>query len=233
MGYDNEEELTRCGKWLVMAHLEQDFLNSLRMDSNTSARRKSSLPFSPSMKIPFMKSSSAIPKTLTKLTCSLCKTKHGLELFLGGGQRTTAIQPKNERDLLALKSLQRICTWQYGKLVCVVNYRSSLGKVFYSRWVSMIRDMCMHCGQIEQYGQCCCRSPTLLDGKEIPAACEICPKVKMRVYERITKEKERGAEISWNFKTDKEGTLYVHEEATQPGKGKCINCNLSAILIDC
>lgn len=232
MGYDNEEELTRCGKWLVMAHLEQDFLNSLRMDSNTSARRKSSLPFSPSMKIPFMKNSSTFSKAPTKLACSLCKTKHGPDSFLKGAPRTTGIHPKNERDLLAQKSLQRICTWHYGKLVCVVNHKSYAGTVFYGRWVSMIREMCMHCGQIEQYGQCHCRSPTLLHGKEIPAVCEICPRVKMRVYERMKKDGDR-AEISWNFKTDKEGTLYVLEERTEPGKGKCITYDLKGFLVDC
>lgn len=217
MGYDNEEELTRCGKWLVMAHLEQDFLNTLRMDGNTSARRKSSLPFSPSMKIPFMKNPSALPKNATKLACSLCKSKHGPDTFLKGAPRTTGIHPKNERDLLTQKSLQRICTWHYGKLICVVSHKAYPGTAFYGRWVSMIREMCMHCGQIEQYGQCHCRSPTLLHGIEIPAACEICPRVKMRVYERMKKDGDQ-AEISWNFKTDKDGTLYVLEERTEPGK---------------
>ena len=232
MSYDNEEELTRCGKWLVMARLEQDFLNSLRMDGNPPARRKSSLPFSPSMKIPFMKSPSAFPKAPTKLACSLCKTKHGPDSFLKGAPRTTGIHPKTERDLLAQKSLQRICTWHYGKLVCVVSHKSYAGTVFYGRWVSMIREMCMHCGQIEQYGQCHCRLPTVLQGREIPAVCEICPKVKVRVYERMKKDGDR-AEISWNFKTDKEGTLYVLEERTEPGKGKCISCDLNEFLVDC
>ena len=232
MGYDDEEELTRCGKWLVMARLEQDFLNSLRLDGSTSARRKSSLSFGPSMKIPFMKNHSAFPKAPTKLACSLCKTKHGPDSFLKGAPRTTGIHPKTERDLLAQKSLQRICTWHYGKLVCVVNHKSFAGTVFYGRWVSMIREMCMHCGQIEQYGQCHCRLPTVLQGREIPAVCEICPKVKVRVYERMKKDGDR-AEISWNFKTDKEGTLYVLEERTEPGKGECISCGLNEFLVDC
>ena len=232
MGYGNEEELSRCGKWLVMAHLEQDSLNSLRMDGNASARRKSSLSFSPSMKIPFMKGSSALPKSSTKLACSLCKTKHGPDSFLKGAPRTTGIHPKNERDLLAQKSLQRICTWHYGKLVCIVNHKAYPGTVFYGRWVSMIREMCMHCGQIEQYGQCHCRSPTMLHGREIPPACEICPRVKMRVYERMKKDGDK-AEISWNFKTDKDGTLYVLEERTESGKGKCMNCHLNGSLVDC
>ena len=232
MGYDDEEELTRCGKWLVMAHLEQDFLNSLPITGNTSARRKSSLRFSPSMKIPFMKSSSAIPQNPTKLACSLCKTWHGPDSFLKGAPRTVGIHPKTERDLLAQKSLQRICTWHYGKLVCIVSHKSVAGTVFYGRWVSMIREMCMHCGQIEQYGQCHCREPTLLHGKEIPAVCEICPRVKMRVYERMKKDGDR-AQISWNFKTDKDGTLYVLEERTEPGKGKCIDCDLNGFLVHC
>lgn len=232
MGYDDDEELTRCGKWLVMAHLEQDFLSCLHMDSNTSTRRKSSLPFGPSMKIPFMRSSSASSKNPTKLACSLCKTKHGPDSFLKGAPRTIGIHPKTERDLLAQKSLQRICTWHYGKLVCIINHKSIAGTVFYGRWVSMIREMCMHCGQIEQYGQCHCREPTLLHGREIPAACEICPRVKMRVYERMKKDGDR-AEISWNFKTDKDGTLYVLEERTEPGKGKCISFDLNGFLVNC
>ena len=90
----------------------------------------------------------------------------------------------------------------------------------------------MHCGQIEQYGQCHCREPTLLHGREIPAACEICPRVKMRVYERMKKDGDR-AEISWNFKTDKDGTLYVLEERTEPGKGKCTTCDLNKFMVHC
>lgn len=232
MGHSNEEELTRCGKWLVMAHLEQDFLNSLPITSNTSARRKSSLPFSPSLKIPFMRNSSAFPKNPTKLTCSLCKTKHGPESFLKGAPRTIGINPKTERDLLAQRSLQRICTWHYGKVVCIVTHKSSTESVFYARWVSMIKEMCMHCGLIEQNGQCHCREPTLLHGREIPAVCEICPRVKMRVYERMKLDGDR-SQISWNFKTDKDGTLFVLEERTEPGKGKCIHCDLNGYLVYC
>ncbi len=232
MGYGNEEELTRCGKWLVMAHLEQDFLNSFHMDGNSSARRKSLPPFTLSMRIPFMKNSSASPKTPKKLACSLCKTKHGPDSFLKGAPRTTGIHAKTERDLLAQKSLQRICTWHYGKLVCVVSHKTYTGTAFYGRWVSMIKEMCMHCGQIEQYGQCHCREPTLHNGRLMPAACEICPRVKMRVYERMKKDGDR-AEFSWNFRIDKDGTLYVLEERTEPGKGKCINCALNGFLVDC
>lgn len=232
MSFDNNEELTRCGKWLVMAHLEQDFLNSLHMESNTSARRKSSSRFSPSMKIPFVRSSSTSPKNPTKLACSLCKTRHGPDSFLKGAPRMIGIHPKTERDLVAQKSLQRICTWHYGKLVCIVTHKPLAGTVFYGRWVSMIKEMCMHCGQIEQYGQCHCREPTLLHGREVPAACEICPRVKMRVYERMKKDEDR-AEISWHFKTEKDGTLYVLEERTEPGKGKCITCDLNNFLVHC
>ena len=232
MSFDNNEELTRCGKWLVMAHLEQDFLNSLHMESKTSARRKSSSRFSPSMKIPFVKSSSTSPKKPTKLTCSLCKTKHGPDSFLKGAPRTIGINPKTEHDLLAQKSLQRICTWHYGKVVCTVTHKPLAGAVFYGRWISMFREMCMHCGQIEQYGRCNCREPTFLHGKEIPAACEICPRVKMRVYERMKKDGDR-MEISWHFKTDKDGTLHVLEERTEPGKGKCTTCDLNRLLVHC
>ena len=229
MSYGNEEKLTRCGKWLFMAHLEQDFLTSLRLDSNTSTRRKSSLPFGPSMKIPFMKSSSTSPKNPTRLICSLCKTKHGPESFLKGGPRAEGIHPKTKRDLLTQNSLQRICAWHYGKLVCIVGHKPYADTAFYGRWVTKLRDMCMHCGQIESYGECHCREPTLLNGMEVPAACEICPRVKMRVYERMRKEGDQ-TEISWNFKTNKDGTLFVLEERTGLGS-KCMICALSGSLV--
>ena len=211
LGQGDKEELTRCGKWLVMAYLEQDFLNRLPAKS-TSDRRKS-------FSIPFMKSPSSLPKDFSKLTCSLCKTKHGPDLFLKGAPRTTGIHAKTERDLLTQKSLQRICTWHFGKLVCIVNHQEPApGAVFCGRWISMVQEMCLHCGKIEKYG-CHCRVATKVNGKTMPPACEICPRVKMRVYERITKGSE-STDISWYFKTDKDGTVYVLEERTEPGRGK-------------
>ena len=82
----------------------------------------------------------------------------------------------------------------------------------------MIQEMCMHCGEIEKYG-CHCRVATKVNGKTMPPACEICPRVKVRVYERIRKESDK-TDISWYFKTDKDGTVYVLEERTEPGRGK-------------
>ena len=211
LGQHDKEELTRCGKWLVMAYLEQDFLNRLPAKS-TSDHRKS-------FSIPFMKSPSSLPKDLSKLTCSLCKTKHAPDSFLNGAPRTAGIHAKTERDLLTQKSLQRICTWHFGKLVCVVNHQEPApGTVFYGRWISMIQEMCMHCGQIEKYG-CYCRVATKVNGKTVPPDCEICPRVKVRVYERIRKESDK-TDISWCFKTDKDGTVYVLEERTEWGRGK-------------
>ena len=82
----------------------------------------------------------------------------------------------------------------------------------------MIQEMCMHCGQIEKYG-CHCRVATWVNGKTMPPACKICPRVKVRVYERIRKKSDK-TDISWYFKTDKDGTVYVLEELTEPGRGK-------------
>ena len=222
MSYGGEEELSRCGKWLVMALLEQDLADRFLADCKTSVRRRSILPVVLSMKkrLPLTKRSNAIPEDLRKLTCSLCKIKHGPDSFLTGGPRMAVLHAKHDRNILAQRSLERICTWHYGKVVRTELKVTPTTSVFYDRWVSTIKDMCTHCGQIEQYGQCCCNSPKFLDGETIPAVCNICPKVKIRVYERIGMEGDN-QKITHVFKMDKDGTVYVLEERTKPGNCMC------------
>ena len=70
----------------------------------------------------------------------------------------------------------------------------------------------MHCGQV-QYNECTCDVPQRVKGKWVPPVCEICPKVKVRVYER-QRRRDETEKIDWTFKVNKDGTLYVFEERT-------------------
>lgn len=199
----SKTEMTGCAKWLVMAYLEREFLDRVAGSATSSERRKHNI------KLPFMKrsSSSSLPNNVTKLTCSLCKTKHGPNSFLKGAARSQALLPKNTTELLHQRSLQRICAWHYGKIVRVkfVEYPKHL--VFFGRWISEMQLMCLHCGMFVERDKCGCQEK-----------CAVCPTVSMRIYKRIRRSGETGA-IEWTFKRDEDGGLSVNEDRTT-AKGK-------------
>ena len=210
VGQGDKEPLTGCGRWLVMARLEQDLLDRLPSKSTPDRRKSFSL---------FSKKGASLPKNLTKLTCSLCKTKHGPDSFLKGAPRTQGIHPTTESQLLVQKSLQRICCWHLGKLVRFSYVDPPVGAgTWYGRWVSSMKDMCTHCGQVQDYGECSCAWPQVIQRVSKPPVCDTCPKVKIRVYERQRRKGETG-DISWEFKTEKDGTLYVLENRTDQKQG--------------
>lgn len=205
----NGADLTGCAKWLVMAYLEQEELDRVVTSESTitgnSGRRKLNI------KLPFRNrsSSSSMPNTFAKLTCALCKTKHGPASFLKGADRSQALVPKGTDDLLRPRSLQRICAWHYGKIVRIKFVRHPDQTVFFGRWISSMQPMCLHCGIIVEHDKCGCLEQ-----------CNVCPKAKMRIYERIRRTGETGT-IDWTFKRGEDGDLNVNEKRTS-SKGEKI-----------
>ena len=211
IGFD-QESLTRCARWIIMARVEQDFLNTHNVvgwpNSPTSKRRFSFLGGSPK--------SSKPEARLSMLTCALCKAKHGIPGFQC---KAANIRVLAERNYFPnQRSMQRLCPWHLGKVVRISTPPGA--NLESGRWISSIQECCMHCGQIQCWGSCTCAEPTTRQGVTYPG-CEYCPKVKIRVYERQRTQGDK-QEISWKFQVGKDDTLYVLESRGK-SSGKCYN----------
>ena len=202
----DHESLTRCARWIIMARVEQDFLNQKHVtgwpNNPTSKRRWSLFGGSPRSSKPEAK--------LDTLTCALCKTKHGIAGFQC---KAANIRVLAERNYFPnQKSMQRLCPWHLGK---VVRISTPAGANLESgRWISSIQECCMHCGQIQCWGSCSCSEETTRSGVTYPG-CGYCPMVKIRVYERQRTQGDK-QEISWKFQVGKDDTLYVLESRGKP-----------------
>lgn len=199
--YD-QESLTRCARWIIMARVEQDFLNEHHVigwpNDPAPSKRRWSLFGASARK-------STNEAKLDALTCALCKTKHGIPGFQC---KAANIRVLAERNYFPnQRSMQRLCPWHLGKVVRISTPPGA--NLESGRWISSIQECCMHCGQIQCWGSCTCSEPTTRQGVTSPG-CEYCPMVKIRVYERQRTQGDK-QEISWKFQVGKDNTLYVLE----------------------
>ena len=196
--------LSRCAKWFVMACLEQDYIDHYP----PQASRRSSLRHRHSQHAVGQDS----PRTgrldgFKGLTCALCKVKHGAETW---GQASSRFWTFSAQDLFKTKSFERICSWHFGKVIFPMeNVIPSSTSI--PRWVSMMQDMCMHCGKVQMMERCHCLTKGSRTESQGPE-CEICPMKKIRVYIRpgTRDDFEMG---EWRFCREKHSPMFIREKA--------------------
>lgn len=200
----NKSSLSRCEKWFVMACLEQDYIDryppyfSRRSSGHHRHSRRSSTQ-DPSR--------TSRLDGLDGLTCALCKVKHGPETW---GQTSSRFWTFTVQDLFRTKSLSRICSWHFGKVVFPIQEAVD-GTTKIPRWVSSMQEMCMHCGRVQAREQCYCVAD-LLRGREMYPQCGICPIRKVRVYTRPGTQEDFDS-VGWRFYEEKKGTMFVREDS--------------------
>ena len=231
----NEELLSRCGKWLVMARIEQDALDEYLACSL-------SRPSLPPEKVSVPKASSAftlgrfhwkgtsqeheksqthppeLPQCLQLLTCSLCKIKHPHSAFMsktrvachyrGVSIDASHLLSSNMDPLFKVKSFERLCA-QHTKLIIV--FKLCRDDEFQGdRWLAYRKDFCLHCGLLRNDPcykiRCTCCAAT---GQT--TACSVCPCIKLRCFERQYANDNNKILESCVFMRSQEGRLTVRE----------------------
>jgi hypothetical protein len=106
---------------------------------------------------------------------------------------------------------QRFCAWHVGRLAKIIHTEKK-GR---NKWVSCMREMCMHCGTVRGWGECNCR-------------CNSCGLRSVRTYIRyLNNNVECRRFLFWRNSTTPEtttdpehmeGQLYVREHCWDPGE---------------
>ncbi len=218
----DRDALSRCEKWFVMACLEQDYIDRYPLQSSRQSlmryrhSRDSDPPqFSsgPSIHLRDSRLFSTQHSSRTSridgfdgLTCALCKVKHGADTW---GQSSPRFWPFTVHDLFKTKSIERICSWHFGKLVFPFQ-KAVPSSTSIPRWVSSMQEMCMHCGKVQIRETCHCLVQTSRAGAMNPE-CEICPLRKVRVYARLGTQEDFDT-VGWRFCKEKKNAMFVRED---------------------
>lgn len=217
----DQNSLSRCEKWFVMACLEQDYIDryslqsapqssihhqrSWNPDSPQSSHGSSSQQRRPRHSSTQHFPSLSGPSGFNGLTCALCKVKHGPEIW---GQTSPRFWTFTAHALFQIKSVERLCSWHFEKLVFPIR-RAIPSSAGIPRWVSSRQEMCMHCGKVQMLEKCHCLVTTSHPGATY-TECEICPLGMVRVYVRPGTQDEFDT-VGWRFCTEK-GTMFVRED---------------------
>ncbi|KAF2003148.1 hypothetical protein P154DRAFT_111652 [Amniculicola lignicola CBS 123094] len=105
----------------------------------------------------------------THLRCIFCKSTYPVALFSSSSSPLcmpmSTINDNIPREVVELPN--RFCAWHVGRLAKVI--RTGAGGR--NEWVSTLKEMCMHCGEISGWGTCTC-------------SCDSCGVRTVRTYAR-------------------------------------------------
>ena len=171
-----KSSLSCCERWFIMVFLEQDYIDHYppqlswrSLGHHRHLRHSSSWQFTRINRL----------DGFNGLTCALCKVKHGPEAW---GQASPGFWTFTVQDLFKTKSIERIYSWHWRKLVFPIQCSfSSTTKI--PRWVSSLQEMCMHCGQVQLREKCHCSATTSRAG-QMYEECDIYSFRKVRLYVR-------------------------------------------------
>lgn len=142
--------------------------------------------------------------------CIFCKSVYPTALF-SSSTSPACIQPSRSNALHTnpVELPDRFCSWHVRRLAKVIN----TGAGGQNKWVSQMKDMCMHCGVVQGWSDCACR-------------CDSCGVRPVRTYTRYLNN-ERECRQFWFWRDvstpdqgngiSTSGALFVREACFEMG----------------
>lgn len=209
----DEDSLSRCGKWLVMARIEQDAIDeylarpmtasSLPPERISTSKASSSLTF---VKTFWKRTSHKVelqedvesqdhpsdpPQCLQRLTCSLCKVKHPHSAFMSNTNLTFCFRGVAlDIGHLSSPDMDHLFSIKSVERLCAHHMKGKIGLKWKKdddyqgdRWLAYRKDFCLHCGLHRNDPYYQIRC-RCSPASSHEVTCSVCPCIKLRCFER-------------------------------------------------